>query len=172
MIQAGKYLARAVSGKIGESKEKKTPAISVVFEFEYEGKPTHLTWTGWITTSTLERTCQSLAYAGYNEEKATNAKDGVLTKDHFEDVEVEIVVENETYAAADGSQKVASKIKWVNKPGGSSFGLADVTNVSAVSDTIRREMIVAREKLGLNKKIGKPVVKNYAEDVGKEELPF
>jgi hypothetical protein len=168
-IKPGKYIAKPIAGKIGNSAEKGTPGFAVKFEFDRgDGNKEQLAWTGWLTMTEgkdgktpMERTMETLALCGYDETKG-NLPDGSVPQDYFDSkAEVEIVVEIEKYTAKDGTEKEAPRIKWVNKPGGSGFGLSDTQSVSntLAGIDIKKEMMVARQKLGL--KTTAPV-KNYA----------
>ena len=169
-VKAGTYKARAVAGKFGNSGTKGTPGVAVQFEFDRgDGKLERIVWNGWLTEKTMERTLESLAIAGYDENKG-NLPDGSIPQDYFDHkAEVELVLDHEDYVAKDGSNKTALKVKWVNRPGGANFGLTStesVTNALAGID-IKREMMVARQKLGLkNPSSGAP--KNYAPQTAKE----
>lgn len=167
MIAEGKYLAKAIGGKYGVSSEKKTPGVAVTVEFTYENKPHQLTWRGWFSEKTSERTIEALAIMGFDESKAVGQEG--FGREHFDGSEFEIVVEHESFVGQDGTQKVSPKVKWVNRVGGSSFGFADNVEVKSVLAGIdlKKEMLVARQKLGLKKQ-----VKNHAPTLADEEIPF
>lgn len=171
MIAEGKYLAKAIGGKYGMSNEKKTPGVAVTVEFAYEGKPHQLTWRGWFSEKTLERTIESLAIMGFDEFK--DAPSGSFDATHFDGTEFEIVVEHESFVGSDGQTKITPKIKWINRVGGSSFGFAENVEVKSVlaGIDIKKEMMVARQKLGLKKSMQK-IVKNHAASLVDDEIPF
>jgi hypothetical protein len=169
-IKPGKYLAKAIQGQISKSKEKGTPGVAILFEFLVNEQPEKLWWTGWLTTTLgkdgktpLERTMEVLAFAGYDESKGYLA-DGSIPSAHFlPGYEVEVTIEDEPYTNAQGETKSSMKIKWVNRPGGGQFAAlqaGEVQNVLAGVD-LRKEMMVARQKLGL-KTTQQQAPKNYA----------
>jgi len=174
MIPEGKYLAKAVGGKYGLSNEKKTPGVAVTLEFKVSDKVERLFWKGWFSEKTTERTIEALALMGFDEFKSVGP-DGSFGASHFDGSEVDIIVENESFVGSDGQTKVTPKIKWINKPGGTSFGFAENVEVKTVLAGIdlKKELMVARQKLGIRKSASKPVIKNHAPVFDSDEqLPF
>lgn len=96
----GIFRARAVEGQFGYTNGGKE---QVAVTFLLEGGQ-RLTWYGYFTEKTEERTFESLRYCGW---EGTDLSD--LTG--IDRNEVELVVEEEEY---DG--KVKSKVQWVNRP--------------------------------------------------------
>lgn len=110
MLTAGTYNAIARGGQLSESKNKGTPQVVVQFEVcdaEFAGQT--ITWTGFFTEKTEDRTLEALRIAGWRGDDITDLSD--LSR---EDVPVvQLVVEEETYEG-----KVYSRVRWVNKAGG------------------------------------------------------
>lgn len=105
MIQPGRYKAKAIEGDFGFAGNGREQ-VAVLFEvIDGDHKGTTITWFGFFTEQTAERTIESLIYAGWDGESET--LDGLGT------TEVSIVVEHDTY---NGETK--PKVAWVNRPGG------------------------------------------------------
>ena len=151
-IKPGKYEAVAIGGQFTQSSEKKTPCVAVLFEFECEGNTEQLWWTGWLSPAAIERTIETLANIGYDEEKG-HLSDGSIPAAHFSGNKVQIVIDEEHYTAKDGSPKTSMKIKYVNKLGGSSpfGGSQDPNQIKSMlaSVNLKAQMKAARAKLGL-----------------------
>lgn len=100
---AGTHRARAVEWALGMSTTGKEQ-IAVMFQLTqgpHEGK--HITWFGFFTDSTVERTLESLRHCGWD-------SDSLAELDHLDANEVELVIDDETYEG-----KTRSKVKWVNR---------------------------------------------------------
>jgi hypothetical protein len=101
-IPDGIYIARALTGALGYTKDGKE---CVGVEFLLEGGQ-HITWYGYFTEKTEERTIESLRICGWTGTDLDNLE-GIDTN------EVQLVIESEEY---DG--KMRSKVRWVNRTGG------------------------------------------------------
>src|SRR5262249_27702083 len=104
---------RAINAEFGTSKKKSTSFVLVNFEItqgEHAGEI--LSWNGYFTTNTEERTIESLRYCGC-EFPGNDITD--LTGIHRS--EVQIVVEHEEYQTDSGETKTAAKVAWVNSLG-------------------------------------------------------
>ncbi len=122
MIPEGYYNATAVpvatdngpqKVQFGFTKENKRQ-VAVCFEIldgEYAGHK--LTWFGYFTEKTTERTIQALRYCGFRGDDLMAANDQAL------DQAVSITVEHAEYLG-----KVSAKVAWVNAPGGGGFKLS------------------------------------------------
>jgi hypothetical protein len=100
---AGTHRARAQEWSLGMSSTGKEQ-IGVMFEIAggpCDGK--HITWFGYFTDNTVDRTLESLRHCGW-------ASDNLADLDTLNANEVELVIEDEEY---DG--KVRPKVKWVNR---------------------------------------------------------
>ena len=102
MIAPGTYAARAVSAGLGETRAGK-PQIAVEFDTGVDGR---ITWFGYFTDKSQERTLQSLRYCGWDGSDLTDMS-GIDSND------VELVIEHETYEG-----KTRARVQWVNKIGG------------------------------------------------------
>jgi len=106
MLPNGKYRARAKGAALGMSGTGKEQ-IGVEFEVLTEGHTGEsITWYGFFTEDTTERTIKSLRTCGWAGVDLDNL-DGIDAN------EVEIDVEEETYKGT-----TSAKVKWINKPGG------------------------------------------------------
>jgi hypothetical protein len=104
-IEKGNHEARPVGYQFGKSKNKGTEQVSVTFQFvggPNDGK--RMTWNGWLTEKTVERTLEALEHCGWDGMNVKELK-GFGTKS------VELVIDEE--AGTDG--EMYPVIKWVNK---------------------------------------------------------
>lgn len=152
MLSPGKYKAKAVSGKFGTAdNEKRTKCIAVTFEVNDEGKKEYVIWKGWLTPAAEENTWKAMAIMGYREDLGYEA-DGSLDASYFDGTEVQIVVDEESYQGKDGQTKTFTKVKYVNRLGGSNYGLADTETSSLPSKSeLQKHMLVARQQTGIKK---------------------
>lgn len=99
------YRARAAQWALGESKSGKEQVV-VYFNVLTEGaaEPA-ITWYGYFTEATADRTLESLRNCGW-------AGDDLTDLTGLDANEVDLVVEDEEYEG-----KVNAKVRWVNKPG-------------------------------------------------------
>ena len=109
-MNPGTYQAMAKGAVLTESGVKKTPQVSVEFEIcSAEAAGERITWYGFLTDKTTERTLESLRYAGWRGSDISDLSD--LSR---EDVPlVELVLEVEEY---EGKSRV--RVQWVNRVGG------------------------------------------------------
>lgn len=104
MSMQGTHKARAKQWDLGHSDTGKEQ-IAVMFEItegEHAGK--HITWFGYFTDATIDRTFDSLRHMGWT-------SDNIAELDGLNTNEVEIVIEPEEYQG-----KWNDKVKWVNRP--------------------------------------------------------
>jgi len=109
MFPLGTHKARAVDcvlGMTGTGKEQ----VGVLFEHVETGE--RITWYGYFTDGTFERTIESLRYMGWQGTDLLDFRQGLPAGC---DNEVDVVVEDET-DERDG--KVRRKVRWVNGNGG------------------------------------------------------
>lgn len=173
-IKPGQYIAKPIQGQFAKSKEKGTPCIGILFEFERgrdeNGLPLteKMWWTGWLTATVgkdgktpLERSMEVLALCGFDENKGHDAN-GTVPKEHFDPkAEVQITIEPEPYVAKDGTAKTTMKIKWVNRVGGGQFGAVDPQEMKNIlaGVNLKAEMAAAKAKLGIKTP---PAPRNFA----------
>lgn len=137
----GIFKARAVEWGLGCT-DKGSEYIAVSFEIlegEHAGK--RVTWPGYFTDKTTDRTIDSLRYCGWSCDNIA-ALTGMGTAD------VEIVVEVEDYQARDGAWKKASRVRWVNRP--SSLQVRGAMDAAAAKSFAERMMgnVIQRRQNG------------------------
>lgn len=106
MLAKGKYRARAIEwSQVTEHAKTGTEEIRVLFQVTDEGEFNghHITWRGYFSEQTAERTIESLRYLGWSGDDVTNIQG-------LDANEVQIVVEHEEYQG-----KTQVKIAWVNR---------------------------------------------------------
>lgn len=105
------YKGKASAWGLGFSSSGKEQ-IAVTFSILTEGA-THqsLTWYGYFTDATFDRTIESLRHMGWTGDNLDELRDG--TQGALNANEVDLVVEDEEYEG-----KWQTKIQWVNKAGG------------------------------------------------------
>lgn len=172
-IVPGKYTATAVAAQGTESKEKKTPGISVCFEFEAKpGTVETLWWTGWLTQASQERTFETMALCGI---KDIYDENGTFLPKAFENAkEVSITIEDEPFTNQAGNPVSSMKIKWVNPVGGGNFQklTPDVFKSAFAGIDLKAGLAAAKAKLNLKEETPKQI-KNHADGIKrKEEIPF
>jgi hypothetical protein len=100
------YRARAREWTLGES-SKGTPQVVVAFNILDEGAAEKaLTWYGYFTDATADRTLESLKHMGFE-------GDDITILDGLGRNEVSLVVEDEEYEG-----QTHARVRWVNKAGG------------------------------------------------------
>jgi len=100
----GTHKARAKEWALGHASSGKEQ-VAILFEItqgEHAGKS--ITWFGYFTDATCDRTLDSLRYCGWEGDNLA-ALDGLGAN------EVEIVIEPDTYEG-----KTRDRVKWVNRP--------------------------------------------------------
>lgn len=108
-MEIGTWKAKAKAGALGMTSTNKE---QVAVEFEVTEGPNigkRMTWFGFFTDNTTERTFESLRAAGWKGQDLSDLSDLSAA-----DVpEVSLVLENDTYEG-----KTSVKIRWVNRLGG------------------------------------------------------
>ncbi len=108
MISIGKHKARATEHQFGRF-ETGTRCVRIQFELtDGEFKGHRISWDGWFTDKTVERTLEALEYCGWD--GASLAKLSGLG-----DREVELDIEHEENQE---TGRVYPRVKWVNRLGG------------------------------------------------------
>ena len=104
MLAEGKYTARAIEwSQVTQHEETGNEEIRVLFGLE--GGQT-ITWRGYFTEKTAERTIESLRYMGWQGDDITNV-------DGLDANEVQLVIKHEEYQG-----KTQVKVAWVNRLSG------------------------------------------------------
>ena len=115
MIEEGRYRARATDAKLGVA-QTGSDTVAVAFELlDHPGQ--HITWYGYFTEKTVERTMESLRYCGWENDDVSNLS-GISSN------EVELVIEHED----DKEGKPRARVKWINKTGSSKAQLKTEMN--------------------------------------------
>lgn len=105
-LPKGRYRARALAGDFGYSPKKGTEQVIVEFELlDEQWQNERVTWIGFFTDKTTERTMEALRFCGWSGDDVTNLVG-------LGDTEVSLVIDHEEY---DG--KLQAKVQWVNKGG-------------------------------------------------------
>lgn len=145
-IKPGKYAAKAVKMRFGESSQKGTPFAEV--EFKLENHEEYIRWTGYLTEKTLERTMDVLALLNYNQDP--ECKPGCISTSKVVYLSIELE------AGSDG--KEYPRVKWVNAEASSGFETLKPEQLKAKLGGVdlKAEMAAAKARLGI-----KPV-KNHA----------
>lgn len=114
MLQPGRYTARAVEAALGHT-SKGTEQVAVLFEVVFDdGSSERITWYGYFTEKTVDRTFESLQLCGCTGEPPFDF-------DNIGRNEVSIEVRNE----ADQDGNMRPRVKWVNKLGAAGVALKD-----------------------------------------------
>lgn len=103
MLEAGRYKARGVEAMLGYTSTGKEQ-IGVLLETA-EGN--RITWYGYFTDQTTERTFESLRALGWEGDDLSDLR-GIDRN------EVEIVVEHEP----DNHGEIRARVRWINRSGG------------------------------------------------------
>lgn len=99
----GTVRARAKEWGLGVSSSGKEQ-IAVMFELVGDHAGQTITWFGYFTENTVDRTLDSLRHCGWD-------SDNIAELDNLNANEVELVLDEEEYEG-----KVRTKVKWVNRP--------------------------------------------------------
>lgn len=142
IIAAGTYKAKAIKAEAGKSANKGTDQVSVLFNIEsgpHAGQ--EITWIGYFTEKTADRTIDSLMICGWDGEDYTMFS-GVSKNT------VDIVVEHETYVhEASGEERTRARVAWVNDPnrvvGGKPMSAGELTDFAA---RMRGRVLAMKEK--------------------------
>jgi hypothetical protein len=113
-IEDGRYRARGVTAALGRTSTGKEQ-VAVEFELlDAEGNPgPHITWFGYFTDATYERTIEALRHCGWEGDDLANLS-GVDAN------EVSLVIKAEEY-----NGKWTPKVQFVNAPGGGGLALRE-----------------------------------------------
>jgi len=135
MIAEGKHNAKAVQWEWGLTKDGKDQ-MAVQFEIvEGEAAGTRLTWYGYFTDKSQERTLQALRYCGWK-------NDDIVNMEGMGDLLVQIVVGYEEQTVGKNAGKIVAKVQWVNQLGG-----GGPIKLDRPMDANQKRMFAARMKL-------------------------
>lgn len=135
MLPQGHYAARAVEGVLSKTKGG-TDQVAVSFELldePWTGQ--RITWYGFLTAKTAERTIESLIYCGWEGDNLADLR-GIDAND------VSLEIEHDTYEG-----QTRAKVKWVNRAGGLAVTPMDPGSAQAIAQQMRGTALAVRERL-------------------------
>lgn len=137
-IEIGKHRARATTAVLGTTSTGKE---QIAVEFVFDGGPNdgrHITWYGYFSDKTLDRTLDSLRHCGWS-------GDDLIDLSGIDANVVELVVETE--ADRDGNPR--PKVRWVNRISGPALkNQMSTDEASAFSRRMRGAVIAHRKSSG------------------------
>lgn len=159
----GKHPAKAKSALLGKAK---TGTHQVGVEFVFTDGPNagkHITWYGFFTDGTRDRTFESLRYAGWKGDDLTD-----LSSLSAEDVPtVQLVLEQEDH---NGQTQV--KVRWVNRLGGPAVGeVLGADDAKAFAESMRAHIIAADKLRAAGSSSGASSKSNSAKANGSKPAP-
>jgi hypothetical protein len=107
MIENGIYLATPMPGAALGYTSKGTESVGVEFVLKESGQ--RVSWYGYFSEKTTERTIEALRFCGWTGQDLSDLSE--IGQD--QNVEVNLVIEQEEYEG-----KVRAKVQWVNRAGG------------------------------------------------------
>lgn len=112
-IKPGTYKALLVDWGIEKSPEKGTTAVALTFRLSTDAGQQDLTWRGWLTEKTTERTFDTLEVLGFKGTSIEDLIDGKMGASRPLNLAkvVECVVAHQEY-----NGKVYARIDWINDP--------------------------------------------------------
>lgn len=135
-IQDGVHAAVPVTAALGYTKGGKE-SVGVEFALTESGK--HLTWYGYFTEATTERTIESLRICGWTGQDLSDLSE--IGKDP---VEVNLVIGTEEYEG-----KSRQKVQWVNRAGGLAMSAPlDEAQAKAFGARMKGAVIAFDQKTG------------------------
>jgi len=133
-ITAGKYRAKAKGHQWGRSKNG-NEFVRLDFEFTTGAvSGQHITWDGFFTEKTQERTIESLEYCGWEGGSLKDLR-GLGSK------EVELAIELESYEGTE-----YARVKWVNEIRGDVKVQLDTGGVAALEQRLKGLMLQRKQK--------------------------
>lgn len=148
-----KYLARAKDWALSETKNG-TEQIAVYFEISTpEADIPAITWFGFFTDKTWERTIESMRICGWTGSDLTKIEG-------LDANEVELVIEDEEHEG-----RVRPKVRWVNKPGGIAIKAPLSGDKAKAFAAVMAQKIKALDA-SAPKPAGKPAPKKPAPHIG------
>lgn len=137
MISEGRHKARGIEAALGLT-SKGSEQVAVLLEVtagEHAGET--ITWYGYFTDKTYERTLESLRYLGWS-------TDDLADLAGIDQNEVSIQVEHEE----DESGKLHARVRWVNRAGGLAMKeTMDDAAARAFAARMRGAAVASRQKV-------------------------
>lgn len=129
MIEKQTVLARGIEAQLGVSGTG-TEQVAVLFELtEGPNKGQRITWFGFFTEKTQDRTLESLEHCGWSGETLQDLS-GISRN------EVELEIDHEPDFK--DPTKTRARVQWVNKPGGRSLAVKQAMTETEVASFDRR----------------------------------
>lgn len=154
MIEEGYYDATPITAALGFTK-KETECVGVEFELVDTGA--HITWYGYFTERSADRTIESLRFCGWTGQDLDN-----LTEIGSKKTTVQLVIEHEPWEG-----KVRAKVQWVNRGGGLQLSKPlDVNQAKSFAQRMKGAVVAYDQAKGIVKQ-AQPAATNGArsEDV-------
>ena len=163
MISKGTLKARGVEAALGFANTG-TEQVAVLLDVtDRDGEVHQLTWYGFFTEKTTERTFESLRALGWNGEDLFDLS-GITAN------EVSVVVEHEE----DDRGKVHAKVRWINGGGGLAMkARMDAGQAKAFAARMRGQALASKQKAaGSQSQASKPRASNGPQGPNREEPPI
>lgn len=131
----GTHAARAIAAKLGETSKGDTQ-VAVEFEItDLPDGPRRITWYGFFTEKTEDRTIEALRICGWTGTDFTDMQVGA---------DVSLVIEDDTWEG-----KTRAKVKWVNRPGGIAMAKPmDAAKAAAFSARMKGKLLAFDQAAG------------------------
>ena len=176
-MEAGNHLGvKLIDVGLGESPEKKTPFIKVVFENEQKEKITHYLW---LSDATRDRSIDTLIKLGFMGKKFSDLANSNLTVDDLFGEpanRIDLVVEKEEYTLESGEIKSRSVVKWINIGSG---GMPEFDHEKAKSvfdgevfDGLLRERRRVSGAVKPKKEVANKAEDTQKADINANDIPF
>lgn len=141
MMEPGTYKARAIEGALGlTSTESEQVAVRfAITQGPHQGD--EITWYGFFTEKTIDRTLESLRYMGW-------AGDDLSELNGIDKNEVSLVIEHEE-RDFNGEMKTVARVRWVNSGGGGLKNKLEGAPLKAFAARMKGHVVAQRQKMGL-----------------------
>jgi hypothetical protein len=160
----GRFRAKAKTWDLGFSEGTGTDQVAVEFEIvDGEEKGRRITWYGYFTEKTEERTVEALRIMGWT-------GGDIAQLNGLDANEVELVIEIDEY---DGKER--SKVQWVNRVGGLALkNRLDPARRAQLADRLRGRIAAVDQKLAAAKSGGTAPAGQYSggQSPANDDIPF
>lgn len=132
-----KVQGRAREWALGHA-DNGTEQIGILFDYiDENGEPSRITYYGYFTESTADRTIESMRFCGWE-------GDDFGQLEGLDRNEVELVIEDETYQG-----KTRRKVQWVNRLASVAIKKPmDSQQIAAFAAKMRGRAVASRQKMG------------------------
>lgn len=163
MVPKGTHKARAVDAALGMTQTGKEQ-VAVLFELT-DGSCERITWYGYFTDATFERTVESLRYLGWT---GTDLTDFIMLPSECVN-EVEIVVDDED----DQRGNPVRKVRWVNSGRGVAVrDVLDDAQARAFGARMKARVAALQAKAGAPRPAPKPQPQPVASGPAFDDIPL